>query len=32
VRGKVGSHEERPAMKWFFQVWMARSAALRRWS
>ena len=31
AKGKLGSHEERPAMKWFFHVWIARSAALRRW-
>ena len=23
--------EHMPAMKWFLKVWMARSAALRRW-
>ena len=31
LSGKFGSQEQRPAMKWFLKVWMARSAALRRW-
>ena len=30
--GKSGSQVARPALKWFFQVWIARSAALRRWT
>ena len=30
-RGKEGSQEVRPAIKWFFRVWIARSSALRWW-
>ncbi len=32
ARGNFGSQVASPALKWFFQVWMARSAALRRWT
>jgi hypothetical protein len=31
VRGGLGLHVARPEQKWFFQVWMARSAELRLW-
>ena len=31
ARGKDGSQEARPEMKWCFHVWIARSAAFRRW-
>ena len=31
IKGKSGSVLQRPAMKWFLKVRMARSAALRRW-
>ena len=31
LRGKDGSQVTIPAMECAFQVWMARSAALRRW-
>jgi len=31
MRGNSGSHPDRMAMKWFFHVRMARSAAFRRW-
>jgi hypothetical protein len=30
--GKLGFVEHSPAMKWFLNVQMARSAALRRWT
>jgi hypothetical protein len=29
--GNLGSHVARPEQKWFFQVWIARSAELRWW-
>ena len=29
-RGKLGSHDAKPALKWVFQVWIARLAKLLR--
>ena len=31
VRGNLELQVARPEQKWFFQAWMALSAALRRW-
>ena len=30
AKGKLRSHDARPARKWFLKVWIARSAALRQ--
>ena len=32
MMGNPGSRDAKPAMKWFLNVWMARSAALARWT
>ena len=31
VRENLESQVARPEQKWFFQIWMVRSAALRQW-